>query len=193
MSGTDTSETAPAVETQGPDAPPAQPPVSADARAAAAARARKHRALKKLKSAKTEDQLKKVAAEVATDEPKKPEWPTKDQCVAAYGDVADLVGEYVAPELKGTRYELTERKAQVLCITLAPAVAQLKNAPPTDKFAALVPPWVVGLAGLAVVFGPPLFADLREAFGDKKPAPPVRLAPAPQPAKEVPDAPARTS
>lgn len=172
--GYDDAQAAPVTAPEAPapaaaEAPPAaQPPVSADARAKAAERARKHRALKRLKAAKTEAQLREVAAEVATP-PAAPRWPARERILEAYGETAQLVGQHLAPRLEGTAFALTEAKAQVLCVSLAPMVAQAKDARALEP-PEWLPPWAVAVAGLAVVFGPPLVAELRRAFDDA-PAP----------------------
>lgn len=178
--GLDADTTAPitAPDAQPEQAPETTPPASADARAKAAERARKHRALKKLKGAKSEKQLKELAAEVAAPEaPEAPSWPTRGEIEKAAAEIAPLIVEHVVPELDGTPFALTERKVQILVLSLAPAAAQAAKAEAIGTAGKYVPPWLVALGGLAIVFGPPAYRELRAMFDG-----------APSPAPKVPDA-----
>lgn len=163
---------------EAPEPRPETPPVSADARAKAAERARKHRALKKLKAAKTEKQLKEAAAEVAAaptpDEEAASSWPSGEEIGKAAAQLAPAI-EQGAELLKGTPWELSEKKAQILLMCVAPAAAQAAKNPGASAIAQYVSPGVVAVVGLLAVFGPPTIREIR-ALVEPQPA----RVPAPQ-------------
>lgn len=149
-----------ATSTPAPDG--TKPPISADERARAAERARKSRALKKLKAAKTEQQLKEVAAEVAkADEPERaPSWPSGEEIGKAAAQLATAI-EQGAELLTDTPFALTPKKQQLLLMTCAPAIAQTSKNPGESALARIISPGIVAVVGLAVVFGPPLVREVR--------------------------------
>lgn len=163
-----------------PEPRPETPPVSADARAKAAERARKHRALKKLKSAKSEKQFKTLAAEVGAEptaaEAAASSWPTGEEIGKAAAQLAPAI-EQGMELLKGTPWELGEKKAQILLMCVAPAAAQAAKNPGASALAQYVSPGVVAVVGLLAVFGPPTIREIR-ALVEPSPAIPV---PAPPP------------
>lgn len=172
--GFDADTTAPEVVPDAPATPDAEgseaskPPLSAEQRAKAAERARKHRALKRLKAAKTEAQLKATAAEVAAEpvpEPAK-QWPTKEEIIEAATTLTAPAVAQLAPFLADTPFALTEKKAQILAFGLAPAAAKAAKAPELSALARIVPPEIVGLGAVLVVFGPPLIAEARKLIAE---------------------------
>lgn len=171
--------TADAPPPEGEQKPAGTPPVSADARQKAAERARKHRALKKLKAAKSERQLKEVAAEVASepDAERAASWPSGEEIGKAAAQLAPML-EQAMELLKGTPWELSEKKAQILLMGLSPAAAQAAKDPGTSSIAKYVSPGVVALGTVALVLGPPTIREIRALVqGTPPPAPTPQVDP----------------
>lgn len=171
------SETPPASTDAAPAATDVAP-LSSEQRAKAAERARKSRAIKKLKGAKSEAQLKEMAAEVAssgTGEPEVSSWPSGEEIAKAAAEIGPALAQG-AEFLKNTPWEVSDKQMQVLVLCLSPMAAQTAKNPGASALTKYVPPWLVALGGIAFVFGPPTVREIR-AFTEGTPSPPKQKVP----------------
>lgn len=139
------------------DAKRVRAPLSEEQRVRAAERARTRRLKQKLKGAKSEEELKTLAAEVAApgEPPKAPPvdlWPSMSEMQSAFPEVLGMISEASAQlplEVLPGQYQ-----GLAMVAALTPAYVRLKKNPIVPKFVQQIDPlWLVPLA-LLVGFAP---------------------------------------